>query len=319
MAHNIIVTMLLLNKSRIQRMPKQLSALPEGTEIRLAIKANEAHCVRPHQEIGLLNLPQEGDTVLPTIVGAATRKNAEGYFILHKDLPKERRMFTIASRRSQFCGRDQREIVEDYHSYSRMCWQRTFVEPTGIEITYLKGDDEDSYYVSPTYKTGQDDELIFSAINVFLDLFKICHVCDLKNGGFPSVPVRRVNWQLLRPGAVGSREALEQLVDSIPRPVQKKLARRQFNILHQYDPAEMAVGQGGFHGYVAFHFSKVGLTILESIEPNNATYVFGNDWQKLSQLTKQEVLSDQLQIDRIFHNDSWQIRVERLLKVRKSA
>lgn len=300
-------------------MPKQLSALSVGTELRIAIKANEAHVMRSHKQIGFAKPPNEGDTILPSVVGAATRRNAEGYYLLHNDKPKVLRIFELASRRSQFCGRNQREIVEDYHSYSKLCWQKTLIDPTNLELTYIKGDDGDYYYVSRVLRLGRDDDMVVVAINVFLDLFGLCHVSDMKHGGLPSVPVRRVNWELLRPGTTGSTSALNALVASIPKKTQRKLAKRQFDRLHEFAPTELAVGQGGFKGYVAFQFKELGLVLLESIEPNNATYVFGDNWEKLSQLTKQEVLSGQLQIDRIIHTKDWLNRVRYLMKMKKSA
>lgn len=310
--------MLTINKSRILKMPKQL-ALPTGEEIRIAIKATEAHKTRTFQEIGFKAPPKEGDTVLPTVVGAATRKNAKGYFILHKDREKVYRSFQIATRRSQFCGRDQREIVEDYCTYLRLCWQRTFVPPANVELTYMLGDDGDHYYVSSPFKWGEQDDKILMAINVFLDLFRCCHICEMRAGGFPSVAVRRVNWQLLPSGTRTSQKELDQLVASIPRKTQRTLAKRQFDSLHRFSPDSLAIGHGGFKGYVAFQFNTLGLTVLESIEPNNATYVFGEDWEQLSQMPKTEILNNDLAHTRVIHKQDWYYKMQHILNVRKSA
>ena len=43
----------------------------------------------------------------------------------------------------------------------------------------------------------------------------------------------------------------------------------------------------------------------ESIYPNNATYVFADNWQELSQLTKAQILNGGLQNARLIHKENW--------------
>jgi hypothetical protein len=77
-------------------------------------------------------------------------------------------------------------------------------------------------------------------------------------------------------------------------------------------PDTLALGRGGFHGYIAFGFSKRKIFILESIYLDNATYVFGSDWEMLSQLSKAEIISGGLQKERIIHDRRWGIRLNKL-------
>lgn len=72
-----------------------------------------------------------------------------------------------------------------------------------------------------------------------------------------------------------------------------------------YDPEFVAVGTAGILGYVIFAFPDRDLYILESAHYGNATYVFGGDWQTLSQMTKAEILNNALQQDRLIHLDGW--------------
>jgi hypothetical protein len=44
---------------------------------------------------------------------------------------------------------------------------------------------------------------------------------------------------------------------------------------------------------------------LESVKVNNATYVLRNDWESISQLTKAEILNNDLHETRIVHNKNW--------------
>jgi hypothetical protein len=59
--------------------------------------------------------------------------------------------------------------------------------------------------------------------------------------------------------------------------------------------------QHGFNGYIVFGYADLGLFVLESLEHGNATYVFGQDWEQLSALTKKEILHGGLQEERIIH------------------
>ena len=45
--------------------------------------------------------------------------------------------------------------------------------------------------------------------------------------------------------------------------------------------------------------------ILECVHFGNATYVFGDDWEILSQMTKAEILNSDLQQDRLIHRENW--------------
>ncbi len=60
--------------------------------------------------------------------------------------------------------------------------------------------------------------------------------------------------------------------------------------------------------------SYKGVYVLESVHTNNATYVFEQDWEALSQMTKTDILSQQLQRDRVFHTNGWTEQVARILR-----
>lgn len=54
---------------------------------------------------------------------------------------------------------------------------------------------------------------------------------------------------------------------------------------------------------------------LVSVYTNNATYVFGRDWEMLSKLSKAEILDGKLQEARLIHNDNWKHHINELLEV----
>ena len=52
--------------------------------------------------------------------------------------------------------------------------------------------------------------------------------------------------------------------------------------------------------------------MCESIHIDNATYIFDDDWEELSQLTKAEILDNNYQKDRIIHRKNWYKDIKKL-------
>jgi hypothetical protein len=76
----------------------------------------------------------------------------------------------------------------------------------------------------------------------------------------------------------------------------------------------MAIGNGGFVGYVVFGFEDTGIYILESAYINNATYVFDEGWEAFSQLTKAKILTQGVHHARIIHNKHWYRSIKSLFE-----
>ena len=84
--------------------------------------------------------------------------------------------------------------------------------------------------------------------------------------------------------------------------------------INGYQPNFVAVGQGGFTHYLVFGFPNRNIFLLESTFIDNATYVLGNNWERLSRMTKGELLDNNLVQQRIFHNESWYNRLATLFR-----
>jgi len=79
------------------------------------------------------------------------------------------------------------------------------------------------------------------------------------------------------------------------------------------------VSRGGFDDYLAYLFRARKIVILESVRRDNAIYVFGRDWKKVSQLTKAEVLSNRFHVARIVHTKGWKTQLARLMARTRAA
>ncbi len=58
--------------------------------------------------------------------------------------------------------------------------------------------------------------------------------------------------------------------------------------------------------YFSYKFKiDKNLFVMENAFAGNATYVFKDDWINISQLTKAQILKENLQEDRLIHKKNW--------------
>lgn len=246
--------------------------------------------------------------MLPNIVGRISKINSDGTYIIHRDRPKETRF--IGRRvwvRKEWAGPGQTRDVTDITDIYRDCYPRTFVLPQGLELTYLDSPNG-KFIVSPKFiwRKTPDNEIIH-AVNLFLELFDGAEIRHGNLSPFLHPNIQRVNWTLLPPGSTTS--SITSHVNSLiqkTKPTFRKPITDRLTFVASKNPNHVFLGNGGFHGYVAYIFEKTGMTILESIMPANATYIFLGNWSNVSQLTKTQILTSGLYHDRIIHDHRWE-------------
>ncbi|WKV87844.1 hypothetical protein LJU32_19850 [Pseudomonas sp. B21_DOA] len=84
--------------------------------------------------------------------------------------------------------------------------------------------------------------------------------------------------------------------------------------ISKYEPDFLATGRGGYSGYFVYGFTSKKLHFLESIHLNNATYIFGDDWEKLSSLSKEEIINGGHEYLRIIHDKKWTGKIRQLFR-----
>ena len=76
-------------------------------------------------------------------------------------------------------------------------------------------------------------------------------------------------------------------------------------------PDIKAIGNAGFFGYIVFFNPKKNVYAVESVLENNATYILGEDWERITQMTKSEILNGGLAIKRVIHSENWEFEISR--------
>jgi len=245
------------------------------------------------------------------MVGPVSRYNAEGKWLVRRDLPKESRYITTRYWKWTTWGGEEHEEPRDVY---RDCYPKELLPPPSVQLS-VKDKDGNSYFVSPIFQKDAYDNLEAKhAANLFLELFGRCEVVDQDVVGYTPQTVTHVNWKLLPLGEY----PWERLRDHIERGLRntsdegKTIIQDRAETIRGYAPSRMLVGSGGFSDYIAYVFDEV--VVLESIRRDNALYVFGEDWEHLSQLSKAEILHSNLHKERIIHTMGWKDKLADVLR-----
>ncbi len=306
---------MLIRQTRIRNLERHIPEEHKGRLLQLGIIDLEQHQDRLRR-IGFSEVSKAGDSVLPAIVGPISRYNAEGRQIVRRDLPMETAYRQTEWHWNEFHGNEQVEQsgIRDV-PYKR--YPRDFLPPPSIELE-MRSNAQNQLVVTTKPIEYSDDHrnFLLHTINLYLELFGECHI--LSEDLLPAMkePTKRLNWQILPPGKYPwerVQTAVQPIVTQAKRGNQAVINRR-LEVVSESQPEFVAIGQAGFNGYIVFGFPAKNLYVLESAFYGNATYVFEENWESLSQKTKAEILNEALQKARIIHISGWEQAIRALLK-----
>ena len=292
-----------INRKCIRNPRRYLYALHAGDKFYVAAKLSDED-VHRLQRYGIR---QDASARIPTPHRSATRLNADGKWILLRDLPKKIRQFVHAYHLVDWHGQDHYGTCIQ----ERWCYQRELVPPA--ELAFII---EDDVLYSPLLANSEDDmEHIKLAMNVILEMVGHCEIWTAdKAPALPPVRQVEVPWEILRAGTRERsdwEEYVQKTVERKPKAQQVEICRRHEHLM-EMGPEFCVLGAQNFFGYVVYGFPALNLYIFESNGINNATYAFRGDWEAASMLTKMEVLSGGLQEARIYHTELWHENIGRL-------
>ena len=149
------------------------------------------------------------------------------------------------------------------------------------------------------------------AINLMLEIYGICYIYDDVIQVEKTSKRRRCNWEILPPGEMPSKH-IEKQVESMNQNI-KAYDIARLNFIEKYNATMVVEGINGFNGYYAYLYEKC--CVLESAFYGNATYIIPKDnWEKLSQKTKKELIDEKQLIAKINHTEKWEKDIESMLK-----
>jgi len=304
-----------IKQTRVRVIPKAIASLGVSGPLVFAIPYDERFDNQLNA-IGLITPLAVNRAILPQDVGPVTRFNAEGKGIVHRDRPKETAYRQIEWTWEQWNG-PYTETVTEIREVPYERYPRTFVPPPGVELSVLATLDNALVIATPAINLQQANaESVCHMINIMLEAFGECDVYREDLSRIVRAPVRRLNWRALPPGRRTWEELepdLRELIERQPQGNQSPLIFRLKEI-NDKSPDFVAIGEAGFRDYVVFGFTNRNLFILESPMIDNATYVFGSDWESLARLTKTDLIAGNLIRERLIHRNNWSRRVAALFR-----
>lgn len=296
-----------LKQRRIRNVDNILAEFAEGEEV-LVILNDVKKYNNILKDIGF-NTINVGDSILPKAKGSVSRYNANGKFEILKDLPKE----------SYCIDRDFTFLAYGKHEMSKTVtftyfrYQRKLIDAPFEELYIIKDRDGKDILCSNAIKNIKENKLLIKhVINLFLEIFKECWVVDKDLISRIKTPIKKLNWNLLPKGKM-PWENLEKHLNQnndIQSDKNSKEIYARINYINSFEPDFIATGNGGFNDYIVLGFETKNLYILENRKPQNATYIFENDWIELTKLTKGDILKENKQKYRLIHTENWKANLK---------
>ena len=308
---------MIISGKRKRKVDKKLLSFKEGEKIVIGLVFNEV-IIKMLPVIGFTNNLKEGETVLPSSsAGPICRFNAEGKYIIYKDQPMETAYRQREWSWEQWAGYRTTETHSKIVDVPYKRYPRTFISPPSVELSIVKNSDGKKYIVAPEQILDfRNSEQLLHIVNIFLEIFGYCEVLseNLKDYSFENV--RRLNWEVLPPGRWPWKKIKNEVLPIIQKTTKQKqvVIKYRLKIITKFEPEFSAIGRAGFYGYLIFGFPGKNLYVLESLFTGNATYIFEENWEYLSKLSKAEILQASLQKDRIIHREKWGHHINNLLK-----
>ncbi|WP_354678499.1 hypothetical protein [Cupriavidus plantarum] len=293
---------------RTRDINRYLTRVADGATYFLGLRVSAEH--RGRLEALGFSVPLEpGESLLPPARrGAASRRNAEGFDIVHRDQPMETAYRQISWTYIQRHGTREVEVTEVKSvPYNR--YPRTHVAPYSVELL-VSADPAGAHCIvaGPFQRTDANTAKATNTANVLVEQFGSFEVLDSSLRPPVNLLVRRLNWKLLPTGKNPWQSAWPSLQTVIQksRGKSQQVIEARFVEVGKYNPEFVAVGLGGFDDYVVFGFPRLGICVLESRFTNNATYVLAHaDWEVISQMSKEQILSASAHRARLIHNNDW--------------
>lgn len=245
-------------------------------------------------------LSTDGKVRVPIGRCRATLFNADGKFLVNRELPKIEKVFEHEYHVVDWHGNDHYGTCFQ----RRMCYQKDYIFPPNIGF-FFEGN---SLFSEKLNNAENNYENIKSAINVALEMFGACEIWSKdKTPILPNIPEISVPWEILRKGTRDSEVWEKYLTNTVKgkSKSQQTIIRNRHEFIHSLNPDYRVLGSQNFYGYIVYAFNNEQLFVFECNNVNNATYFFVGGWKEVSQLSKTQILTGNFHHARVFHTENW--------------
>jgi len=296
----------MIRQRSIRNLGRHLRGFSPGDRVIAALRVDEA--VTPRLiEAGFTGPIDVGQSVLPSFhLGKTAHFNAEGKDEVHRDSPLETVYYPVEWTHEQWNGPYTETVTTIIdRPYKRR--PRSFIAPPSVELTVRESRDGMRYVCAPERIVGRDDSELLHDVNLILDIANECELLGENLVSPVGARLRRLNWEVLPQGHypwAALRPRIRPAIERLPAAA-KPVIEHRLEHISRFRHDFVAIGKAGFAGYVVFAFPAAGIYVLECIHEGNATYVLGDGWEQISQMTKAEVLREGRHLHRLIHTQNW--------------
>lgn len=266
-----------------------------------------------------LHVPEQ--SVVPAIeTGVWARRNIEGWEIIRRDLPKISRCYSYEMPNFGDWAKGSHEV-----NYTRECYQRELIGPLEARMKIsIEGKAEDldvilfSFELDYLFDPEETDfrKQLLLGINLMQQTTGCSDIFPADASKEEILETRIVNWEILPPG-VSDREFMRSLTSKHYEP-EPELVLERFHVLQDLEPERIIRGTNmGTMAYYGAQFAD-DLVVFENVRYGNALYVMFGEWERLSKLSRTELLNNSTGFERIVHRPGWKRRLTYLVNCHRS-
>jgi hypothetical protein len=286
----------------VRSLAKLIKVAGAATKVRLSVSIGDISKDLLLQ-LGFSETPNVGDYLIPSVLGKNTYFNVNGRVNIRKDLPlaPESIMFYGASRNWQG------QIHSKVRTRTTDKYPRENI-PAPSEIFEIITINEKLFLSSAEIDLHDDDETRnIHVTNMMLECFSEFEIYDQDKEEIVGPRLKRLQWDLLPSGECPWNKAKAIILERTDhlKEKDKKVIEHRMKVISRSEPDFLATGRAGFSGYFVYGFKDQNVYVLESLELDNATYIFNSEWESISKLSKSQIINSDLPHNRIVHNKKW--------------
>lgn len=245
--------------------------------------------------------------------GTWAKRNTNGWEIILKNEPMVTKTFTHESPNFGDWSRGSHQVSQDRDVYQRVLFPG---HASTIKVTEHKRDDE---YVTLGFELervfdgipSNESEFLF-ALNVFQESVGSSAIRPTDTNIDSYISSLQIDWEIL---PVGDRdEVIRQIHTRLnPTPQEAKEISERLDFLLSLSPRDLITGSSGFARYVGARYGD-DLIAFENIRYGNALYIMFDDWERLSRMSRIELMNSDEKFERIVHRKGWEITAQAIIR-----
>lgn len=255
-----------------------------------------------------------GDPVLlPPSFGIYARRNLDGWDERRTDLHKEMRDVSMwapswNSGSYHLVSREIEAYPVERHPARNLTISATVIEPLVNAALVRFRVDQPLVRTKPSFAR----DLQFN-LRLLSEAVGDAHVFDADLNDEQFARIQQVDWELLPPGSTD--RVLAQLASSKSiDPEKLEVAKERLGVLDRLGHDGFIVGTGRFARYFGARFGD-RLVVLENLEYGNAVYMFEENWEQLTQLSRTELIKRRdPAVRRVPHLPGWQSAIRKFVR-----